>query len=169
MSRRTHGDARRGERGFTLIELSVAVAVIGVLATVVAPEFLEYMRRARSSEARLMMSAFTRKLKIYYATNLELPQDSSGWLPVPGFVGACPNKHPVSTDWGADPVFGPLGFSVDEPARENFVYIGLGSTAWLWSFYDYDCDGHVTGELTTYEIVNGNIQVTETRQILGPD
>lgn len=155
--------------GFTIVELMFVVAVIGVLATVAIPEFAEYLRRSKGSEARLQISAFERKLKIYFLTNTELPQGTSSQLPVPGVVGACPNRHPVSTAWDADPIWGALGFSIDEPSRENFVYAGLGNTAVLSVFFDHDCDGIVTGHMVVFDVNNGNLTATEIYNAFGPD
>lgn len=43
----------RPARGFTLIELMIVVAILGVLAAVAIPAFVNYIKRAKSSEARL--------------------------------------------------------------------------------------------------------------------
>lgn len=39
------------QKGFTLIELMIAVVIIGILAAIVVPSYQEYVRRARAADA----------------------------------------------------------------------------------------------------------------------
>ncbi|WP_085318323.1 type IV pilin protein [Derxia lacustris] len=42
----------RRDAGFTLVELIVTVAIVGILAAVAVPSYTEYVRRANRAEAR---------------------------------------------------------------------------------------------------------------------
>jgi type IV pilus assembly protein PilA len=45
------------QKGFTLVELMVVVAIIGLLSAVAVPNFKKYQAKAKISEAKLQLSA----------------------------------------------------------------------------------------------------------------
>lgn len=49
--------ALRNSKGFTLVELMVVVAIIGLLAAVAIPNFQQYQAKTKTSEAKLQLSA----------------------------------------------------------------------------------------------------------------
>jgi type IV pilus assembly protein PilA len=50
-------DRMKGQKGFTLIELMIVVAIIGILAAIAIPNFLRYQAKSRQSEAKTNLSA----------------------------------------------------------------------------------------------------------------
>jgi type IV pilus assembly protein PilA len=54
-------------KGFTLIELMIVVAIIGILAAIAIPNFLNYQCKARQSEARSNLGAIANLQEAYWA------------------------------------------------------------------------------------------------------
>ena len=56
----------RKVRGFTLIELMIVVAIIGVLAAVAIPSFMKYIRRSKTAEATMNLRKMYDGAVTYY-------------------------------------------------------------------------------------------------------
>jgi type IV pilus assembly protein PilA len=75
------------QRGFTLVELLIVVAIIGILASIAVPAYRDYTIRARVSESANLFNVIKTETKIYYSENALLP-DSIGELASLGRISA---------------------------------------------------------------------------------
>lgn len=55
------------KKGFTLIELMIVVAIIGILAAIAIPNFMNYQCKARQSEAKTALGTLRTLQEAYYA------------------------------------------------------------------------------------------------------
>ena len=57
----------RNRKGFTLVELMIVVAIIGILAAIAIPNFLNFRLKAKTSEAKSNLGAVRSTEVAYYA------------------------------------------------------------------------------------------------------
>ena len=57
----------KNNKGFTLIELMIVVAIIGILAAIAIPNFRNYQLKAKTSEAKVNLSAIATSQESYFA------------------------------------------------------------------------------------------------------
>jgi type IV pilus assembly protein PilA len=70
--------------GFTLIELMIVVAVIGILAAIAIPNYMKYQAKAKQSEAKINMKGVFTVEMTYFTENNKYTGDFNelNWIPV---------------------------------------------------------------------------------------
>jgi len=118
-------------KGFTLIELMIVVAIIAILAAIAIPNFLNFMSKARTAEVKSNLEAIY-KAELSYFGEKDRYSDSFveiRWMP----VGAAYYTYSVGTEYfGKDNNVNPKPASIT-PAADNNSF-----TAYGWGNIDSD-------------------------------
>ena len=170
---------KQAKRGFTLIELMIVVAIIGILAAVAIPAFMDYMKRSKKTEASLQLNKIGKNSKRAYMENSSyVVGPNTGATPSkPGGAGtgggccggsgtsgkninhcaASPSSFTGSTVWSA------LDFEIDEDTLFVYDYGGSATTYTANAVGDLDCDGTEITYTLAGTAVNGQpaYQLTE--------
>lgn len=89
--------ARRQHAGFTLIELMIAVAIVGIIAAVAYPQYTSYVQRSRLAEATGNLSTTRVRLEQFYQDNRNYGSTATGC----GVTVPTGDYFDYSCNWGA--------------------------------------------------------------------
>lgn len=135
------------QRGFTLIELMIVVAIVGILAAIAVPSLMHYIENSKKTEAMLQLNALGKNAKRTYMETSSYFPGNAGPTPTKGTPGGCckggaPDNHCAVDDktWDSD-AWKALNFRISEPTLFYYEYIGTPNTFKATATGDLNCDG----------------------------
>ncbi len=157
-------------RGFTLIELMIVVAIIGILASVAIPEFGRLLMRAKAAERYELMLRIKKAVADVVLQNGAIPGGKleADWEPDKDAFPAGPTKRNPnwkSAGWvdlfrSSEEIEGTTYYSYKVTADDTVSPPTLD----IWALGDLDGDGKESIKLIHYIRVNGLYQTDETDQ-----
>ena len=140
--RRRRRGARRGEAGFTLVEMLVVITIIGLIMALVGPRVLNYLAESKVKAARIQVESFSSALDLFYLDNGRYPTSSEG-------LTALAQRPGAAEAWNGPYVRG--GLVPKDPWGHPYVYRSPSEHG-AYEIISYGSDGQEGGSGTAADI-----------------
>jgi prepilin-type N-terminal cleavage/methylation domain-containing protein len=158
---------RRRPSGFTLVEIMVAVAITGLLASVSIPTYERIQLRSRQAERSAMLESVRRAVEEYYVRQGRLPLDNGDGTstlslqPNPNAT-VTPQKRPFRLTSAPGDHWADLSLMVE--GGVYYVYWGAGQLDSPSRDYTINAEGDLDGDSATNTISRRFLYVSDALQ-----
>jgi type IV pilus assembly protein PilE len=131
----------RHQKGFTLIELMIVVAIIGILAAIAYPAYQDYVIQAKRSDAMNSLSQARIDQEKYRANNTEFANSTELWGS--NSIASNDGFYTLSVVSNSSTSFEikAVAEHVDDECNASFAVNRNGPTSGAGTYVDLDCWG----------------------------
>ena len=108
----------KNQKGFTLIELMIVVAIIGILAAIAIPNFLKYQLKAKTAEAKTNLGSVRTLQESYRA-------EKDTYLLCTSSPGTATAAKGTPTAWADQGGFATIGFEPKGKVRYDYAVVAI--------------------------------------------
>ncbi|MEZ0576917.1 type II secretion system major pseudopilin GspG [Halodesulfovibrio aestuarii] len=139
------------EAGFTLMELMVVIVILGILASIVVPRFLDEPHKARVVKAKMQIQGFSTAAKRFYLDNGYYPSTEQGLQALVNkpTTGRIPKQYPTAGYISKIPV---------DPWGNDYVYLSPSSHHEAFDIISFGADGEEGGIDDGADIQSWNLE-----------
>ena len=127
---------QKSQQGFTLIELMIVVAIIGILAAVAIPQYSDYTQKTKLSKVQSLADPVRTAIGLFYSENSSCPVPTTQALATTAFGASAPTlANPIgevsliafpvnATATTCDVTFATIKLGNEVPATTVVTYSG---------------------------------------------
>jgi general secretion pathway protein G len=135
---------RRGERGFTLVEILVVITIIGLIMGLVGPRVLNYLTESKAKAAKIQIESFASALDLFFLDAGRYPSSSEG-------LGALVQRPGNISGWNGPYLKGSVVPA--DPWGNAYIYRSPGQHG-AYDIVSFGADGQEGGSGTAGDITS---------------
>ena len=135
-------NAYLGQEGFTLVEMLVVIAIIGLIMGLIGPRVLNYLSESKVKAARIQLQSFSSALDLFYLDAGRFPSSAEG-------LSALVQRTPGIAAWNGPYLKG--GNVPKDPWNHAYVYRSPGEHS-PYDIVSYGADGQEGGSGNSADI-----------------